>query len=77
MSAKSAARFLCAASHDQTIRDRFLGVATPDEFVSLSDRLGYCFTTAELKTIVSEQSQGVVRRRPTGVWKWLRDVQWM
>jgi predicted ribosomally synthesized peptide with nif11-like leader len=77
MSVKSAARFLCAASHDQAIRDRFLGVANPDEFVSLSDQLGYCFTTTELKTIVSEQSQDVIRRRPTGVWKWLREVSWM
>jgi predicted ribosomally synthesized peptide with nif11-like leader len=77
MSVKSATRFLCAASHDQTLRDRFLSVQSPDEFVGLSDRLGYCFTTTELKTIISEQSQGVVYRRPTGVWKWLREVRWM
>ncbi|NJN49089.1 MAG: Nif11-like leader peptide family natural product precursor [Alkalinema sp. RL_2_19] len=77
MSAKSAARFLCAASHDQWLRDRFMGIQSPDEFVNLSQELGYCFTPAELKTIVSEQSHGVILRRNTGVWKWLRDVRWM
>ncbi|MFM2429847.1 MAG: hypothetical protein RLZZ511_1060 [Cyanobacteriota bacterium] len=77
MSAKSAARFLFAASHDQRLRDRFMGVRSPEEFVDISQRMGYCFTSVELKTIVSEQSQNVVLRRSTGVWKWLRDVRWM
>ncbi|MBE9029871.1 Nif11-like leader peptide family natural product precursor [filamentous cyanobacterium LEGE 11480] len=77
MSAKSAERFLCAVSQDQWLRDRFNEIESPDEFVRLSHQLGYCFTAAELKTIISEQSQGVILRRHTGVWKWLRDVQWM
>lgn len=77
MSVKSAARFLFAASHDQHLRDRFMGVQSPEEFVDISQRMGYCFTSVELKTIVSEQSQNVVLRRSTGVWKWLRDVRWM
>lgn len=77
MSAKSAARFLCAATHNQSLRERFLSVSSPEEFVNLSQQLGYCFTATELKTIVSERSHGVILRRPTGVWKWLRDVNWM
>jgi predicted ribosomally synthesized peptide with nif11-like leader len=77
MSTQSAARFLSAASHNQEIRNRFSQVQSGDEFVKLSQRLGYCFTNAELKAIVSEQSHGILQRRPTGVWKWLRGVNWM
>jgi predicted ribosomally synthesized peptide with nif11-like leader len=77
MSVTSANRFLCAASQDQRLRDQFDGVASPQDFVTVSQKLGYCFTTVELKTVVSEQSHGVLARRSTGVWKWLRNVQWM
>jgi predicted ribosomally synthesized peptide with nif11-like leader len=77
MSVKSAARFLCAASHDQTLRDKFTGIISADEFVNRSQQLGYCFTSAELKSVVSTESQNVILRRNTGVWKWLRQVHWM
>jgi hypothetical protein len=77
MSIKSAARFLCAASHDQTLRDRFLDVGSVDEFINQSHQLGYCFTSTELKSVVSNESKGVLLRRSTGVWKWLREVRWM
>jgi hypothetical protein len=39
--------------------------------------LGYDFTPTELKQVVAEQSHGILIRRKTGVWKWLRDVAWM
>lgn len=77
MSAQSAARFLFAATHDQSLRNCFTAVQSPDEFVHVSQRLGYRFTKAELKTLVCEHSQDVLCRRSTGVWKWLRDVNWM
>jgi predicted ribosomally synthesized peptide with nif11-like leader len=77
MSVKSASRFLCSASQDQRLRDKFVSVNSPEEFVAISHQLGYCFTPAELKTVVSEYSNGVILRRTTGVWKWLREVHWM
>lgn len=77
MSLESAARLLKAAAHDQTIREKFAQVRSPEAFVSVSERLGYCFTTTELKQVVSQQSQNVLLRRRTGVWRWLRDVEWM
>jgi predicted ribosomally synthesized peptide with nif11-like leader len=77
MSVKSASRFLCTASQDQRLRDKFNAVRSPEEFAEISNRLGYSFTPTELKTVVSEYSHGVLLRRNTGVWKWLRDVRWM
>jgi predicted ribosomally synthesized peptide with nif11-like leader len=77
MSVESATRFLRAASQDQSIREKFESVQSPQDFLVVSDQLGYCFTTQELQTIVFEQSQGVLVRRSTGVWKWLRNVNWL
>lgn len=77
MSVESATRFLRAIAQDESIRERFDAVRSPDEFLKISDQLGYCFTTAELKEIVAEQSKDVVVRRSTGVWKWLRNVNWL
>lgn len=76
MSLESATRFLKAVAQDQPMRERFVAVHSPEEFLDVSAQLGYCFTTAELYKIVSEASRGVVVRRSTGVWKWLRSVQW-
>jgi predicted ribosomally synthesized peptide with nif11-like leader len=77
MSVESATRFLKAAAQDESIRERFEAVRSPEDFLKISDQLGYCFTTAELKEIVAEQSKGIVVRRSTGVWKWLRNVNWL
>jgi predicted ribosomally synthesized peptide with nif11-like leader len=77
MSVESATRFLRAVAQDESIRERFDAVRSPDEFLKISDQLGYCFTTAELKEIVAEQSKDVLVRRSTGVWKWLRNVNWL
>ena len=77
MSVKSATRFLNAVAQDQGLRNRFVAVQSPDEFIQVSHQLGYSFTTAELKTVVSRRSRGVVIRRQTGVWPWLRSVNWI
>jgi predicted ribosomally synthesized peptide with nif11-like leader len=77
MSIKSAARFLSAASHDQLVRDRFSEVKSPEEFIGVSQEMGYSFTTEELKKIVSRKSRNVKVRRSTGVWYWLRNVTWL
>lgn len=77
MSIKSAARFLSAASQDQEIRDRFQLVESPDDFLCVSQEMGYSFTTAELKKIVTLKSRNIQVRRTTGVWRWLRQVNWV
>ncbi|OUC16304.1 MAG: Nif11-like leader peptide family natural product precursor [Alkalinema sp. CACIAM 70d] len=77
MSVKSATRFLSAVAQDQGMRDRFVAVQSPDEFIQISHQLGYSFTTSELKKVVSRRSRGVVIRRQTGIWPWLRTVNWI
>jgi predicted ribosomally synthesized peptide with nif11-like leader len=77
MSVQNATRFLEAVSQDETLRERFGTVSTPEEFLEVCKQLGYSFTTEELKNIVKEQSEGVLVRRNTGVWKWLRSVNWV
>lgn len=77
MSLKSATEFLNAATQDEAIREQFVDVQSVDVFLSRSQQLGYNFTPTELKQIIAEQSQGILVRRKTGIWKWLRDVAWM
>lgn len=77
MSIESAARFLEAVAYDETLRDKFEGVSGPEDFLRVTEQLGYSFTTDELMAIAREQSQGVTVRRGTGVWKWLRSVKWV
>ena len=77
MSIKSAARFLSAASQDQVLRDRFSAVKSPEDFLSVSQEMGYSFTTEELKKLIVRQSRSVQTRRDTGVWRWLRNVTWV
>jgi predicted ribosomally synthesized peptide with nif11-like leader len=77
MSIKSAARFLSAASQDQVLRDRFNAVSSPEDFLSVTQEMGYSFTTDELKRLVVRKSRSVKVRRDTGVWRWLRNVTWV
>jgi predicted ribosomally synthesized peptide with nif11-like leader len=77
MSIESANRFLEAVAYDETLRDRFDHVANPDDFLRITEQLGYSFTTEELMAIAKEQSQGIIVRRHTGVWKWLRSISWV
>lgn len=77
MSLESANRFLEAAAHDEELRERFDTVQSPDEFMKVIEQLGYSFTSEELMTLAREQSQGVLVRRNTGVWKWLRNIKWV
>jgi predicted ribosomally synthesized peptide with nif11-like leader len=77
MSVKSAIRFLQAATQDEAFRGKFGTVSSPDEFLQVSHRLGYSFTTEELRKVVTHKSRSVVTRRTTGVWPWLRDVNWL
>ncbi|MCY7322486.1 MAG: Nif11-like leader peptide family natural product precursor [Phormidesmis sp. CAN_BIN36] len=77
MSVESASRFLTVAAQDQLIREKFSAVTSPAEFLKISDQLGYSFTIAELQQLVRESSQDVEVRRSTGVWKWLRSINWV
>ena len=77
MSQENAKNFLAAASHNIDLREKFNTVTNSEEFLNTAQELGYIFTTEDLKTVISEHSEGVKVRRKTGVWQWLRSVNWM
>ncbi len=77
MSIESANRFLEAVSQDESLRDKFQSVASPTDFLRISEQMGYSFTTDELMELVKSRSEGIVVRRNTGVWKWLRHINWV
>jgi predicted ribosomally synthesized peptide with nif11-like leader len=77
MSLESASRFLEAVAYDETLRERFDHMQGPEEFLKITEQLGYSFTTDELLTLAREQSEGITVRRHTGVWKWLRSINWV
>jgi predicted ribosomally synthesized peptide with nif11-like leader len=76
MSIENANRFLTAAAQDEQIRAHFSHVGSPEEFLLLSQDLGYFFTAPELAEAIAAQSQGIFYRRATGVWRWLRSLNW-
>lgn len=77
MSKESASQLLEAATRNADLRKQFQAVANPDEFVKVASELGYPLTTDELKEVVKEHSEGVILRRQTGIWPWLRSVRWI
>ncbi len=77
MSIESAIRFLDTVTDDETLRRQFEHAQTPADFLSLVQEMGFNFTTQELIQAVKENSAGVETRRHTGVWKWLRQVNWV
>jgi predicted ribosomally synthesized peptide with nif11-like leader len=77
MSLESASRFLEAVASDETLREQFDQIQGPEEFLQITEQLGYSFTTDELMTLAREQSEGINVRRHTGVWKWLRSIHWV
>jgi predicted ribosomally synthesized peptide with nif11-like leader len=77
MSIESANLFLEDAAREIALRDNFKDVTNAEEFLEVARKLGYDFTTEELKESVSELSKGVLVRRKTGVWPWLRSVKWI
>ncbi|NES94288.1 MAG: Nif11-like leader peptide family natural product precursor [Desertifilum sp. SIO1I2] len=77
MSIESASRFLEDVTYRTELREKFRSAGNPHEFVKVAQELGYDFTTEELHEVVSEHSKGVTVRRQTGVWQWLRTVNWM
>ena len=79
MSKESVDKFLTAIVSDTNneIRGKFADVTNPQEFITKCQELGYIFTTDELKAVLEDKSEGVEVRRNTGVWKWLRQYNWL
>jgi predicted ribosomally synthesized peptide with nif11-like leader len=77
MSNESAKKFLADAAHNMVLREKFQPVTNPQEFIQTVEELGYSFTTDELKEVVKKFSEGIVIRRKTGVWQWLRTINWV
>ena len=76
MTQESAYKFLSDASNNEHLRDKFQHVSNGQEFIQICQSLGYDFTTDELQEVIQENSEGVEVRRKTGVWTWLRQVNW-
>ncbi|MFW6296716.1 MAG: Nif11-like leader peptide family natural product precursor [Halothece sp.] len=77
MSKESAKKFLADAAHKNEIREQFSNARNSQDFIAISEELGYDFTSEELLEVVKEHSEGVTLRRQTGVWAWLRQVNWI
>jgi predicted ribosomally synthesized peptide with nif11-like leader len=77
MSKENATNFLKTAATDTALRGKFKVVANPEEFLKIASSLGYFFTTEQLLAVVKEYSESVPLRRKTGVWQWLRSLNWI
>lgn len=77
MSTEQAKRFLEAVALHEEVRTPFAEATDPEDFADRARGLGYDFTPEELKQVVQAYSQGASRRRPTGIWEWLRTVPWV
>ncbi len=69
--------FLKDAAQDPNLRERCKLAASQKEFIKVASDLGYTFTIEMLASVVQEHSEGVVLRRQTGIWPWLRSVNWI
>jgi predicted ribosomally synthesized peptide with nif11-like leader len=76
MSKKTANQFLEAAAVDATFREQFKSATNVDEFIKIAQDLGYSFSPEDLNAIVQEFSGETTLRRKTGIWPWLRLVNW-
>lgn len=76
MSKESATKFLEAATTNESLREKLKSAANPEEFVKIASELGYDFTTETLQVVIEKNSDGVMFRRKTGIWPWLRSVNW-
>lgn len=76
MSKESAMKFLEAATTNESLREKLKLAANSEEFVKIASELGYDFTTETLQVVVEKNSDGVMFRRKTGIWPWLRSVNW-
>lgn len=77
MSKKNASQFLTDATENRTLRETLETAANAQEFLNIAHQLGYTFTTEELNSVIHDCSDGINLRRNTGVWPWLRSVNWI
>jgi predicted ribosomally synthesized peptide with nif11-like leader len=77
MSQENAIKFLTEVTHKDDLRIQFQEVKNRDEFIDTCQKLGYDFTHEELVTVIKEHSIGILVRRKTGLWVWLRQVSWL
>lgn len=76
MSTESVNKFLSDVAYRESLRSHFDQVQNGQDFIQVCQELGYDFTIDELKMVVKENSEGVLVRRKTGAWTWLRQVPW-
>ena len=77
MSKKNASQFLVDAAQNRTLRETLETATNAEEFLNIAHQLGYAFTTEELSNVIHDCSEGIKVRRTTGVWPWLRHVNWI
>ncbi|MCC5898803.1 MAG: Nif11-like leader peptide family natural product precursor [Phormidium sp. BM_Day4_Bin.17] len=77
MSIENAEQFLKDALNHPDLRESFNNTETPEQFLTIARGLGYDFSSQDLKTVISDHSEGVNIRRRTGIWQWLRTVPWI
>ncbi|MDJ1183397.1 Nif11-like leader peptide family natural product precursor [Roseofilum casamattae] len=77
MSNAEAMRFLKDANSKHGLRQTMEGASNPEAFIQIVKQLGYNFETKELEEVAHQQSEGITTRRSTGVWHWLRTVNWI
>jgi len=77
MAKESAYKFLEDATSDFSLREKMTAAINPEEFIKMTETLGYNFTNQELRDVISENSENVTMRRQTGIWPWLRHVNWI
>lgn len=77
MTKESAYQFLEDATSDFSLREKMTAAHNPEEFIKMAETLGYNFTHQELRDVISEYSENITMRRQTGIWPWLRHVNWI
>lgn len=76
MSKERATKLLEAAITNESLREKLKLAANSEEFIKIASELGYDFTTKTLQVVIEKNSDGVMFRRKTGIWPWLRSVNW-
>jgi predicted ribosomally synthesized peptide with nif11-like leader len=77
MSQANAEQFLSDILHHPDLRPQFEAADNPEEFLQIAQKLGYDFSTADLEAVAHAHSQNVNQRRQTGIWPWLRQMNWI
>jgi hypothetical protein len=74
---ENAKRFLADASSRESIREHFIDVTNAHDFIEKVKSLGYDCDQDDLKAVVKSYSEKTEIRRNTGIWAWLRTVNWI